>query len=67
MDEGKKLRRGRLIANIFRKKGTKGSIEMLAIKSEVDNWRDRRKAILPESNCASTALAQTAKNENKMQ
>ena len=60
-DQGKKLRTGRLI---FRKEGTKGFIERLALRSDVDNSKDRRKAISPESNRASTALAHGEENEN---
>ena len=43
-DQGKKLRRGRLI---FRKEGMKGFIERLALWSDVVNSKDRQKAILP--------------------
>ena len=58
-DIGKKLQRGRLI---FRKEGTEDFID--AGYSDVDNSKDRRKAITPESNRASTALAQGGENEN---
>ena len=37
-DQGKKLRRGRLI---FRKEDTKGFIERLALWSDVVDWKDR--------------------------
>ena len=42
--QGKKLQRGRLI---FRKEGTKGFIERLALWPDVVNLKDRRKAISP--------------------
>ena len=35
-----------------------------SILSDVDNSKDRRKAISPESNRACTALARSGKNEN---
>ena len=39
MDQGKKLRRGRLI---FRKEGTKGFIKRLALWSDVVNWKIKK-------------------------
>ena len=45
-DQGKKLRRGRLI---FRKGGTKDFIERLAVWSDVANSKDQRKAIFEKS------------------